>query len=123
MDESPRVRTLIWRETLVQGAVVREWLTRNSQMLAHAQMAHLFCEIMTRARPAGLNRGTACDLPISQEDLADALGMTPVHVNRTLQVLRSTGSVDFRGGVLTVPDLDELMEAADFDPSYLHLHS
>jgi CRP-like cAMP-binding protein len=121
MDERPHLLTLIWRETLIQGALVREWLMRNSQMLAHAQMAHFFCEIMTRARAAGVADGDSCAFPITQEDLADALGMTTVHVNRTLQILRAGGLMEFRGGKLTVRDLPQLSEIAEFDPSYLHL--
>jgi CRP-like cAMP-binding protein len=122
MSARPNVLTLIWRETLVQGAIIREWLMRNSQMLAHVQMAHFFCEIMTRAKAAGVARGDTCDLPITQEDLADALGMSNVHVNRTLTILRAGGLVEFRRGLLTVPDWEKLVEIAEFDPSYLHLH-
>ena len=59
MDARPKVLALIWRETLVQGAIFREWLMRNSQMLAHAQMAHFFCEVMTRARAAGATLATS----------------------------------------------------------------
>jgi CRP-like cAMP-binding protein len=121
MDRHPTILGLCWRETLVQAAIFREWLMRNSRMLAHAQMAHFFCEIMTRTRAAGLARGNSCDLPITQEDLADALGMTPVHVNRTLMMLRTAGLVEFRGGLLTVYDWKQLAEIAEFDPAYLHL--
>jgi CRP-like cAMP-binding protein len=121
MEARPRVRMLIWRETLIQGAMFREWLTRNSRLLAHEQLAHFFCEMMTRARAAGVARGDSCELPISQQDLAEALGLAPVHVNRTLQILQASDLLSFRGGVLTVPDLDRLAEAAQFDPTYLHL--
>ena len=122
MDARPNVGKLIWRETLVQGAVVREWLMRNSQMVAPAAMAHLFCEIMTRATVAGIASGDGCELPVTQEHLADALGMSAVHVNRTLMVLRSGGLVEFQQGRLTIPDMSKLVEVAEFDPSYLHLH-
>ena len=121
LNSQPHLRTLVWRETLVQAAIFREWLSRNSQMLAHAKMAHLFCEIMVRSRSLGAAKGDSCALPISQQDLGDALGMTTVHVNRTLQLLRASGVVEFRSGVLHTPDLRKLMEIADFDPSYLHL--
>lgn len=123
MDANPKVLELIWRDTLIQGAVFREWLMRNSQMLAHAQLAHFFCEIMLRARVAGLARGDFCDLPITQEHLADALGMSAVHVNRTLAMLRAAKLAEFRGGVLTVPDWDKLAEVAEFDAGYLHLYN
>ena len=123
MDSRPKVLALIWRETLVQAAIFREWLMRNSQMLAHASMAHFFSEMMTRAKAAGIARGDVCDLPITQEELGSALGMTTVHVNRTLAILRAGGLVEFRGGVLTVSDWDRLVETAEFDPSYLHLRT
>jgi CRP-like cAMP-binding protein len=121
MEERPKLQALIWRETLVQAAVFRKWLIRNSQMLAHAQLAHLFCEMLTRAEAAGLAKDGGMDLPVTQEDLADALGMTSVHVNRTLALLRSGGLADFRGGRLTAMDREGLWEAAEFDPYYLHL--
>ena len=120
MEARPKLRALIWRETLVQGAIFRLWLMRNSQMLAHAALAHFFCEMVTRARAAGLSDGLSMDLPLTQEDVADALGMTGVHVNRTLSLLRTGNLADFRGGRLTVPDWDRLAETAEFDPRYLH---
>jgi CRP-like cAMP-binding protein len=121
MDERPEVLKVVWRETLIQGAVFREWLMRNSAMPAHAAMAHFFCEMFTRARAAGLAEGDSCPLPITQELLADAIGLTPVHTNRTLMLLRDSGMVEWRGGRLTVKDWDRLSELADFDPAYLHL--
>jgi CRP-like cAMP-binding protein len=121
IDQRPRVRTAIWRETLVQGAIYRESLLRNCQKQADARMAHLFCEVLTRARAAGVAAGLRCDLPVTQEDLADALGMSTVHVNRTLMALRAEGLLEFRGGVLTVADWGRVAALADFDPGYLHL--
>jgi CRP-like cAMP-binding protein len=121
MDARPKVLALMWRETLVQAAVFREWLMRNSQMLAHAQMAHFFCEIMARSRAAGVARDDTCDLPITQQDLAEALGMSTVHANRTLMILREGGLADLRGGKLHVLNWPKLAEAAEFDPAYLHL--
>jgi CRP-like cAMP-binding protein len=76
---------------------------------------------MTRAKAAGLVQGDTCDLPIRQEDLGDALGMTNVHVSRTLAMIRASGSVEFRGGKLTVMNWEQLVQIAQFDGSYLHL--
>lgn len=121
IDERPHVRKLIWRQTLVQAAIFRQWLLRNSRLPAHACVANLFCEIFTRARAAGLVRGDTCDLPMTQELLADAVGMTAVHANRTVMLLRETGAVEWKGGKLTIRDWDRLAEIGDFDPAYLHL--
>jgi CRP-like cAMP-binding protein len=121
MRERPNVLSLIWRETLVQAAVFREWLIRNSQLPAHAAMAHLFCEMVTRSQAAGLCDGYSCDMPVTQEMLGAALGLTAVHINRTLQMLRELGLVDYRSGRLLIRDFPRLAEAAQFDPHYLHL--
>jgi CRP-like cAMP-binding protein len=121
MNTHPNLTALMWRETLVQASILRAWLMRNSQTLAHEQMAHLFCEIMTRAKAAGLAQGDTCDLPIRQEDLGDAIGMTNVHVSRTLAIIRASGSVEFRGGKLTITNWEQLVQIAQFDGSYLHL--
>ena len=123
IDERPEIRRLLWRQTLVQAAIFREWLARNSNMPAHASLAHLFCELFTRAEAAGLTTDYSCALPLTQELAADALGLTPVHTNRTLQALRETGAVEWRGGRLTVKDWPKLSEIARFDPHYLHLRS
>ena len=117
----PNLAALCWRETLVQAAVFREWLARNSKKLAHAQTAHLFCEMITRAKANGLSDGKSMSLPVTQKDLADALGMSVVHVNRTLQTLRSTGEVELKNGILTIGDFATVADLAGFDPAYLHL--
>lgn len=121
MERSPRLRAQLWRLTLVQASIYRGWLTRNSQLLAHQQMAHFFCEMLVRAEAAGQSDGRTVDLPLTQQDIADVLGMTPVHCNRTLMMLRSAQFAEFRGGVLTVLDRAGLMRAGEFDPTYLHL--
>ncbi len=120
MADRPSLVGPLWHETLVQASIVRAWLMRNSQMLAHAQMAHLFCELVARARAAGLVVDNHCPLPITHEDLGDALGLTPIQVNRTLMILRARAIVNFSDGRLSVLDWDQLVEVAEFDPSYLH---
>ena len=84
-------------------------------------MAHLFCEMVTRYRAIDLARDYACDLPLTQSDLADALGLSTVHVNRTLQELREAGLVSWGGTRLAVLDWEALKQVGDFDPAYLHL--
>ena len=86
-------------------------------------MAHIFCEILVRMRAVGLTDDHSCDLPITQAELGDALGLSTVHVNRTLQELRGAGLLQLERGRLTVLNWDELKEVGDFDPAYLHLQN
>ena len=123
IDERPEARKLLWRQTLVQAAIFRQWLVRNSNLPAPMALAHLFCEMFMRADAVGLVENGNCSLPLTQEYVADALGLTAVHTNRTLQALRETGAVEWRSGQLTVYDWPKLRDVARFDPAYLHLRS
>ena len=84
-------------------------------------MAHFFCELYYRARSAGIARQGSCRLPFHQGQLGDALAMSLVTVNRTLQALRRTGAIQFRNGDMTIHDWPRLAEIGHFDPSYLHI--
>lgn len=121
LDARPQLLHLAWRDTLIMSSVYREWLNRNGRMDAASALAHLFCEVMTRARAAGFSSGKGCPFPATQEVLGEAVAVTSVHVNRTLQLLRQTGLVEFSGGRLVIHDFDRLAELAEFDPQYLHL--
>lgn len=111
---------LLWRDAMTDAAIMREWLVNAGRRTARERTAHLLCELATRMRAAGLARGDACDLPISQVKLADALGLSSVHVNRVIQSLRGRGLIEFGGGVLVVRDRPGLERAGGFDPRYLH---
>lgn len=111
---------LLWRATLVDAAVSREWVVNVGRRTAYQRTAHLLCEMAQRLRSAGLANGHAYELPLTQVELADALGLTPVHVNRTLQWLRGERLIEFGGGTLTVRNWRQLTHAAGFDPAYLH---
>jgi CRP-like cAMP-binding protein len=91
------------------------------QRTASERMAHLLCEIFLRLRLAGLTRENSCDFPLTQSDQADATGLSKVHVNRTLQELRSAELIVLRGKSLTVPSLERLMNAGLFNANYLHM--
>ena len=121
IEQRPAVAALIGRAAALQGSIHRQWLLRNSTQPASASMAHFFCETYARADAAGLVSNRSCDLPVTQEALADVLGLTAVHVNRTLQLLRRLGLVELRLGRLLVHDFDALAKVAEFDPHYLHL--
>jgi CRP-like cAMP-binding protein len=117
----PPLGFAIWRETLIDAAIFREAITNNSARPVHTRMAHLFCELFYRARASGVAAQNRLDLPLSLIQLGEALGMAIATVNRTLQRLRATGSVDFRDGVLSITNWDRLAKIGQFDPRYLHL--
>jgi CRP-like cAMP-binding protein len=121
MEERPGVMALVRRGGALQGSIYRQWLTRNSTQSAHASMAHLFCETYVRADAAGLASNGSCALPVTQENLGEALGLTAVHVNRTVQLLRQIGLVELKLGQLFINDFDELAKLGEFDAHYLHL--
>ena len=84
-------------------------------------MAHVLCELLTRLRAVGLTQDHSCNLPITQSELADALGVTTVHVNRVLQQMRADGLIELKGDRLNIPDREKLTQVGEFDPTYLHL--
>lgn len=118
--DSHRLVTAFRWETLVNSAIQREWTVNLGQRSAFERIAHLFCELICRLRAVGLSDRDRCELPITQADLADATGMTPVHVNRIVQELRARGLIQWRGSDLRVPDFAALADAGLFNPNYLH---
>jgi CRP-like cAMP-binding protein len=102
-------------------AMARQGLINIATRQALPRCAHLFCEFFTRAQAAGLAQEQSCPLPIRQADIADALGLTPVHVNRTLRLLREKGLLTWRHGVLHIHDFAQLQECCRFDKHYLSL--
>ncbi|MFL5131486.1 MAG: Crp/Fnr family transcriptional regulator [Microvirga sp.] len=119
----PRIGAAFWRETLIDAAIFREWVMNVGQREAYQRMAHVLCELLVRLRAVGLAEDHACDLPITQAEFADALGITTVHVNRVLQQMRADGLIVSKGTQIKIPDWDKLKQAGEFDPAYLHLES
>jgi CRP-like cAMP-binding protein len=117
----PRIAQGMQWDALVTAAIQREWTVSIGQRSAMERVAHLLCELFLRLKSVNLVDGNSCDFPVTQADLADATGLSNVHVNRTLQELRSAGLIELKARTLTVPDLDALMRASLFNPSYLHL--
>jgi predicted transcriptional regulator len=91
------------------------------QRTAFERMAHLLCEVLLRLRLAGRTDSASCDFPLTQSDLADATGLSKVHVNRTLQELRAANLIVLKGKTLVVPSLERLMDAGLFNTNYLHV--
>src|SRR5262249_36583649 len=107
--------------TLVEEAILREWIVSVGQRNALERMAHLFCELLYRFRAVRLNEGMSCILPLTQVELAETLGLSSVHVNRTLQELRRQKLITLDAGTLTIENLEALEELSYFNPDYLHL--
>ena len=124
MEDLPRDRPelgrALWWATLVDEAVLRSWIVNIGRRNAHQRIAHLLCELHARLKLVGLADEDRFSLPLTQEVLADAHGLTPVHVNRTLQAMRRNGVIELSERMLTILDVGRLREEAGFDPNYLH---
>jgi CRP-like cAMP-binding protein len=119
----PRIGSALWRETLIDGAIFREWMINIGRREAYPRACHLLCEMMTRMRAVGLAEDHTCELPITQGELADALSITNVHANRVLQEIRKDKLISLTKKTLKVLDWEGLTRAGEFDPTYLHLEN
>lgn len=119
----PNVAALLRREVLVDAAIFRSWITALGRRSAYGRIAHLFCELYLRQEAVGLSANLRCPMPMRQTDLADATGLTTVHVNRVMKVMRADAFVTLRGRHLAIHDWKGLQRAAEFDPAYLHLRN
>lgn len=117
----PRLTRAFWLMTNIDAAIQREWTLSLGQRTAISRMAHLFCELYVRLEVPGLTRGNSYEFPLNQRELSECLGLTVVHVNRTLQELRRRGLIELARGRLTIPDREQLEAVAEFDPAYLYL--
>lgn len=117
----PHLTRVMWYSTNVDAAIHREWEVSLGRRSAIQRAAHLFCELHARLGVVGLADPDGYALAISQAELAECLGLTPVHVNRVLRELRERGLVEFRGGRVAFQDLASLKRLAEFDPGYLYL--
>jgi CRP-like cAMP-binding protein len=119
--ERPRITQALWWHELVAMAVQREWTLNVGQRTAYQRLAHLLIELYLRLKAVGRAHGGRCDFPLTQNDLADATGLTAVHVNRTLQELRRDGMIELERKQLHIRDLERMMDSAMFNANYLHL--
>lgn len=121
MTERPGIARALWWASLVDEAVLRAWIVNFGRRDSFERVAHLICELYTRLQSVGLATENTFDLPLTQEDLSDALGLTPVHVGRVLKRLREEGMMTFKRQQISILDVRKLQATAGFDPSYLHL--
>jgi CRP-like cAMP-binding protein len=117
----PSIGALLWRDTLIDAGIFRAWMVGMGRRSAYEQVAHLFCEMYLKLQAVGLAEHYRCPLPLTQIDLADALGLTNVHVNRVLKEMRGRTLITLDGQTLVIEAWDELLRVAEFDPTYLHL--
>lgn len=121
LESSPRITRALWSTTLVEESICREWLVSIGKRSAIERVAHLLCEIFLRLAAVSRTDGSRFPLPLTQSELADVLGLSTVHVNRTLQELRKSGLIAFQSGTVELFDFDALADLALFSPGYLHL--
>ena len=111
----------LWLETLVNGSVFREWIANVGQRDAKTRVAHVLCEFAVRLEAAGLGNAASYELPLTQEQLADIVALSPVHVNRTLMALGAKGLIERHKRSVRIENWAKLADVADFQPDYLHL--
>jgi CRP-like cAMP-binding protein len=121
LTDRPQIAKAFWWATLVDEAVLRAWVVNVGRRDAYEAIGHLMCELYLRMRNVGLTSDHSYDLPLTQEELGDALGLTPVHVNRVLQRMRADKLISLSRGALTIHDYRALEKASGFNPNYLHL--
>lgn len=120
-ERYPHLMRLYWFTTNLDAAIHREWELSLGRRSALARLAALFCELQVRLGIVGLATPEGYDLPLTQIEVAECLGLTSVHVNRTLRDLRDRGLATFRSGRVTILDWEGLQQLAEFDPAYLYL--
>ena len=115
----PAVAEALWRDCMVDAAILSEWVVNVGRRDAKTRIAHLLCEMATRLHAAAGGNDFMVDFPVTQTQLAEATALTAVHVNRTLQSLRADGLIEWHQRIIRMPRWDALMERAEFDPAYL----
>ena len=121
LAQSAEITRAMWWASLVDEAVLREWLAGMGRRSAEKQVAHIFCELLERLKAVGLADGDQFDFPVTQVELADTVGLSSVHVNRITQGLRDRGLIRWRGTSFAVLDVAALRREPRQPPQYLHL--
>lgn len=120
--ERPKIGHAMWIDTLVDGSIFREWIANVGRRDARTRIAHLLCEFSLRLKVAGMGDEENYQLPMTQEQLADATGLTPVHVNRSLKALEADELIHrSTPRAIHIGDWRKLAHAGDFDSAYLHM--
>lgn len=121
VDEHPNLARVLWRSTLLDAALHREWIFRIGRLDALGRVGHILCETHARLAATGRAVDGAFEWTLTQQDMGEACGLTAVHVNRTLRRLREDGLAEIARGTARILDLPQLARASEFDPDYLYL--
>jgi CRP-like cAMP-binding protein len=116
----PAVGVALWTDTLIDSAIFREWVVNVGRRDARSRIAHMLCEFSLRLEAAGLAKDHRYELPMTQEQLADSVGLTSVHVNRVLRQLAEEGLISRNRRSVVIEDWARMREAGDFNERYLH---
>ena len=120
-ESHPHLGRVLWLSTLIDGATHREWLVAMGRRSALGHFAHLICELFLRLQAVQRTEGYSFQLPVTQAELGDTLGISTVHVNRVVQELRMERLITWQGETVTILEWERLTKVADFDPTYLYL--
>ena len=116
----PNIGEALWRDSLIDASIFREWVLNVGQRDSKTRIAHMLCEFAIRRSAAGLGSPDHFELPMTQEQIADATGMTTIHVNRMLSELREQGVIRRDKRIIEIVNWNQMRQIADFDPAYLH---
>lgn len=122
-ETHPHLSRLLWLSTLIDAAMHRRWLVASGRLPPVGRVAHLICELFVRLQTVDLVEGNRFWLPMTQAQLSDAMGLSTVHVNRTLQEMRRRGLITWSGADVEIMDWPALQSVAEFDPGYLNLQA
>jgi CRP-like cAMP-binding protein len=119
--DRPNIAAALWRETLIDASIFREWILNVGRREGVVRMAHLLCELQYRLEAISRSQDGTFELPISQSELGDCLGLSTVHANRVLKMLREEGLIQIERGIFHLLNRPGLEDRGDFDSRYLHL--
>ena len=120
-EQYPNLARALWQETIIDASISREWLANIGRRSAYQRIAHLLCEMGLRLKAVGRARNGSFEWPITQTEVADAMGLSTVHVNRVLKQLRAEGVIELSGRAVVVGNWERLQKAGQFKPDYLFL--
>ncbi|MBZ9653664.1 Crp/Fnr family transcriptional regulator [Phyllobacterium lublinensis] len=120
-EKFPHLTRLLWLQTLIDGAIHREWIVGMGRRSKKTHLSHLICELYVRLQVVGQTSGGSFNFPLTQSELADVMGISIVHLNKSLQMLRQENLFTWASKAVNILDWERLAEYADFNPLYLNL--